>query len=397
MAWGHDVSTLERAVRILCLNSGSSSLKFSLYALAHGSETLVSAGAVERIGLGEGVFWLRDGAGSELERTLGDFPDCRRAIEGAFDAFHRHGSGSVNAVGHRVVHGGATHSRPERVTPALLTELKGLVPLAPLHLPSAIQAIESVSAHFPDLPQVACFDTAFHRRMPELAQRLPLPQELWEEGVRRYGFHGLSYEYVLGELGPRADERIIIAHLGNGASLAAVRGDQPIDTTMGFTPAAGLMMGTRAGDLDPGVLLYLINEKAYEAGELERLVNEESGLLGVSGLTSDMKTLLERRATSPAAARAVALFCYQARKHIGALAAVLGGLDTLVFTGGIGERAAVVRQEICNGLEPLGVTLDPTRVDDVVLSAAGSPCTVRVIATNEDLMIARHTRKTFRW
>jgi acetate kinase len=276
-----------------------------------------------------------------------------------------------------------------------MTTLRKLVPFAPLHLPPELQGIEAVASRFPGLPQVACFDTAFHRRMPELAQRFPLPRELWEEGVRRYGFHGLSYEYILEALGTAAHGRTIIAHLGNGASMAAVRDGQPLDTTMGFTPAGGFMMGTRSGDLDPGIVLYLMNEKGYDARRLERLVNHEAGLLGVSGISPDMKTLLEQRESSPSAAQAVEMFCYQVRKQIGALTAVLGGLDLLVFTGGIGERAAPVRWEICRGLEYLGIAVDRernhTHADPI--STSGSRCTVRVIPTQEDLMIARHTRK----
>jgi acetate kinase len=261
-------------------------------------------------------------------------------------------------------------------------------------LPSAIQGIEAVAARFPGLPQVACFDTAFHRRMPEMAQRFPLSRDLWHEGIRRYGFHGLSYEYIAATLGAAAQGRLVIAHLGNGASLAAVLNGQPLDTTMGFTPTGGLMMGTRSGDLDPGLLIHLMHEKGHDAGQLDALVNHQAGLLGVSGISPDMKTLLEQREREPHAAQAVELFCYQLRKHIGALTAVLGGLDTLVFTGGIGERAAPVRWEVCRGLAYLGIDLDAQKnaVHAEVISTPGSICTVRVTPTNEDLMIARHTR-----
>jgi acetate kinase len=253
-----------------------------------------------------------------------------------------------------------------------------------------------VADRFPDLPQVACFDTAFHRSMPALAQRLPLPRALGGEALRRYGFHGLSYEYVIGVLGADGRGRTIIAHLGNGASLVAIRDGRPMDTTMGLTPIGGIVMGTRTGDLDPGVLLFLMREEGYDARRLERLVAMESGLLGISAVSSDMKTLLERRATDPRAADAVASFCYSVRKQIGAFAAVLGGVDLLVFTGGIGERAAPVRGEICQGLEHLGIRLDPRKNADnaMSISAPDSACGVRVIPTNEDLMIARHTWAT---
>jgi len=230
--------------------------------------------------------------------------------------------------------------------------------------------------------------------MPELARRFPLPRALWDEGLRRYGFHGLSYEYVVERLGSAVGRRTIIAHLGNGASLVALREGRPLDTTMGLTPTGGLVMGTRSGDLDPGLLLYLMRQKGYDAGRLERLLNAEAGLLGISDISPDMKTLLAERDRDPRAAEAVAMFCYSVRKHVGALAAILGGLDTLVFTGGIGERAAPVRWEICEGLEHLGVELDSRKnsVDADTISPPNGPCTVRVIPTNEDLMIARHTR-----
>ncbi len=271
----------------------------------------------------------------------------------------------------------------------------GLIPFAPLHLPEEIRAIKDVADHFPGLPQAVCFDTAFHRRMPELARRFPLPRALWDDGVRRYGFHGISYEYIMQTLGEPAPARVIIAHLGNGASMAAVRDGVPIDTTMGFTPAGGFMMGTRSGDLDPGVPVYLLKEKGYDAARLDRLMNRESGLLGVSGVTADMKKLLEIRNSNPDARQAVAMFCYQLRKSVGALAAALGGLDLLVFTGGIGERAAAVRWTVAAGLEHLGIRLDQRRNDAHAdtISSPGSSCIVRIIPTNEDLMIARHTSR----
>src|SRR5262249_1404547 len=227
------------------------------------------------------------------------------------------------AAGHRVVHGGPNHSSSERVDESLLAELRRLVPFAPLHLPSAIKGIEAVKARFPGMPQVACFDTAFHRAMPEVAQRFPLSRNLWDEGVRRYGFHGLSYEYIVATLGAAAGGRLIIAHLGNGASLAAVLNGQPLDTTMGFTPTGGLIMGTGSGDLDPGVLIHFMRANGYDWKRVDEMVNNEAGLLGVSSISPDMRTLLEQRGHDPHAALAVEMFCYSLRKHIGAMAAVL--------------------------------------------------------------------------
>jgi acetate kinase len=379
---------------ILCINSGSSSLKFALYHLGEQTAVQLADGAVERIGLDDGHLWLRGADHATLREGHGDFSSHVVAVEAAFTAAQGLGFPRPAAVGHRVVHGGPEYTAPARVDAKLLATLRHLVAFAPLHLPGALQGIEAVAARFPDLPQVACFDTAFHRRMPEVAQRFPLSRDLWHEGVRRYGFHGLSYEYIVETLGTAAQGRVIIAHLGNGASLAAVHNGQPLETTMGFTPTGGLMMGTRSGDLDPGVLLYLLHEKGYDERQLEHLVNHQAGLLGVSGISPDMKTLLEQRDREPHAAQAVELFCYQIRKHIGALTAVLGGLDTLVFTGGIGERAAPVRWAVCQGLAYLDIDLDPDRNAQhaEIISTPGSAGTVRVIPTNEDLMIARHTR-----
>ena len=379
---------------ILCLNSGSSSLKFALYRIGDGEETRLARGAVERIGLSGGRLWLEGKDDNKLADIHRDFPDFAASAEGISAAAKNLGFPPPVAAGHRVVHGGPNHSSSEQVDASLLAELRRLIPFAPLHLPSAIEGIEAVKARFPAMPQVACFDTAFHRSMPNVAQRFPLSRALWDAGVRRYGFHGLSYEYIMSSLGAAARGRLIIAHLGNGASLAAVLNGQPVDTTMGFTPTGGLMMGTRSGDLDPGVLLHLIRDESYDWKQVDELVNEHAGLLGVSGVSPDMKTLLDCREREPNAAEAVELFCYQLRKHIGAMAAVLSGLDTLVFTGGIGERAAAVREEVCTGLAYLGIRLDThtNMADAEIISAPESACTVRVMRTNEDLMIARHTR-----
>src|SRR6185312_11049012 len=379
---------------ILCLNSGSSSLKFTLYRLAEREEALVN-GAVERIGVAGSRVWARDNKGSSVLNEQRPFASHREALVALFHVFQGGRFPKPETAGHRVVHGGPDHLKPERITPELIGDLQRCVPLAPLHLPAQIQVMEFVTAAEPSLPQVACFDTGFHRTMPEVAQRFPLPRRFWDEGMRRYGFHGLSFEYVVGALGGASKGAIIIAHLGNGASLAAVRDGQPMDTTMALTPTAGLMMGTRTGDLDPGALFYLMNEKGYDPARLAHLVNEESGLLGVSAITSDMKRLIDTSSSDPRAAQALELFCYLARKQIGAMAAALGGLDLLVFTGGIGEHAAPIREKICSGLGFLGIEFDAARNDQHadVISRDGTRCAVRVIPTNEDLMIARHTRR----
>jgi acetate kinase len=388
----HDASSDKHV--ILCLNSGASFLKFALYRLGRAVDVRLARGAVEDIGLPGGRLWVHGINDRPLTDVRHEFPTHVSAAAGINAAIKDLGFAEPIAIGHRLPHGGPTHTTSERVDATLLGALRKLIPFAPLQLPSAILGIEAMASRFPDLPQVACFDTAFHRRMPEVAQRFPLPRRLWREGIRRYGFHGLSFEYVVTSLGAAAHGRLIIAHLGHASSLTAVLNGRPLDTTMGFTPAGGLMMATRSGDLDPGVLIHLLQRKHLDADQLEELVNEDAGLLGVSGISLDMKTLLEQRTIEPHAAEAVELFCYQLRKHIGALTAVLGGLDNLVFTGGIGEHAASVRAEVCNGLEYLGICLDPTRntVHTRIISVPGSSCTVMVIPTNEDLMIARHTR-----
>jgi acetate kinase len=308
----------------------------------------------------------------------------------------RIGFSSLAAVGHRVVHGGMHFSDPQQITPELLDELRRLCPIDPAHLPEEIALIEAFLRSSPDLPQVVCFDTAFHRDLPRVARLLPIPRRFDAAGIRRYGFHGLSYTFLMEELartaGPAAvNARIILAHLGAGASLAAVRGGKCMDTSMAFTPAAGLVMGTRTGDLDPGALLYLLRTEQLTAERGEELVNRQSGLLGVSEISSDMRDLLSRQQSDLRAAEAVTLFCYQAKKWIGAFAAALGGLDTLVFAGGIGENAAEVRSRICDGLGFLGIELDPqrNRSNAAVISTDTSPATVRVIRTDEELVIAK--------
>ena len=307
---------------------------------------------------------------------------------------------SVKAVGHRVVHG-MTHSEPEQVTRKLLTQLHRITPYAPEHLPREIGLIEAFSRRHPTLPQVACFDTAFHRTMPSVAKLLPIPRRYAARGVERYGFHGLSYTYLMEELGRldpvAAKGRVILAHLGNGASMAAVHHGKGVDTSMGFTPTSGLVMSTRTGDLDPGLVYYLARTEGMTAAHFQRMVNHESGLLGVSGTSSDLRDLLATDAGDVRATEAVALFCYQAKKWIGSFTAVLGGLDTLVFAGGIGEHAPLVRERICDGLGFLGIDLNRTRnaKNAPLISADAGRVKVRVIRTDEELMIARSVTRIF--
>jgi acetate kinase len=378
---------------VLCINVGSSSCKFALYSISSGAESLIADGAADRIGSSSGKIRVHDANGRLLAESDRMLARPQVAVDALFDEFERLKLPPLDAVGHRIVHGGPHHVAPEIVTPAVLDDLKSLIPFAPLHMPGGIEGIETVAARYPKLPQVTCFDTAFHRGMPERAERFPLPRDLWDAGIRRYGFHGISYEYILQALGADVPARLIIAHLGNGASMAAVLNGHPHDTTMGFTPAGGFMMGTRPGDLDPGVTIYLLEQKRFDAKRLAELVNLKSGLLGVSGLSSDVKTLLDARAANSDAAMAIEMFCYQIRKSVGALAAGLGGLDMLIFTGGIGEHAAAVRAEVCDGLAYLGLAIDPRRNDsnEDTIGSADSKCRVRVIPTNENLMVARHT------
>lgn len=375
------LGAMAHAWRVLCVNAGSSSLKIAVYDMGPCDENCIAEGEVEGVGSGHGRLKLfgRDHSVDE-ERA---FPRLADAVEAALEALGAEFLTSIQGVGHRVVHGGQHRDGPSRVDAALVAELRALVPWAPLHQAGALDAIDSVGRRLADIPHVACFDTAFHRRLPKLAQRLPLPEWLWEAGVRRYGFHGLSFESVTSELGSELAPRTVIAHLGNGASLVALRDGQPVETTMGFTPAGGVTMGTRSGDLDPGVLLYLLRERGFDADRLDRLVNQEAGLLGVSGQTSDMRTLLEIREAVPDADLAVSLFCRGVRKAIGSLAAVLGGIDLLVFTGAIGERSDRIRQEILAGLGHLGIGAAGDRT-------SAATCAVRIVPTRENLVIARH-------
>ncbi len=363
--------------RVLTINGGSSSIKFALFT-ADASPRRLLTGTVERVGLPGGP------------------PDYEHAVARMFDQLdERFGLATVAAVGHRIVHGGPRYSQPETITQEVLDELERIIPLDPLHLPGEIELIEALRRRLPNAPQVACFDTAFHHDMPRVAQQLPIPRRYEAAGVRRYGFHGLSYAYLMEELArldaKAARGRVVLAHLGAGASMAAVRGGQCVDTTMGFTPTAGLVMASRTGDIDPGLLVYMIRNEGMNADQLEDLVNRRSGMAGVSEGNPDMRDLLARQAGDPRAAEAVALFCYHARRWIGAMTAALGGLDALVFAGGIGENAAEVRSRICADLGFLGVRLDEKRnaANEGLISADGSAALARVIRTDEESMIVR--------
>ena len=378
---------------ILTINAGSSSLKFALY--DQGRQRL--RGLVERIHEAPRLSLHEEAAGTEGFTVEGT--GHAAVAHALLDWLEGHvGQASFAAVGHRVVHGGRTHDQARRVDAALLDELDELVPLAPLHQPQALAIIRQIHEHWPDLPQVACFDTAFHRTQPWLNQCYALPRQLTDEGIQRYGFHGLSYEYVIDEVRRRdddaaADGRIIVAHLGNGASMAAIKDGRSVETTMGFSTLAGLPMGTRPGDLDPGVLLHLLIEKQMPAEALQDLLYDASGLLGISGLSRNMADLLARR-VAPEAAEAIEFFCHHARRHLAGLTAALGGLDRLVFTGGIGANSPEIRARICDGLGYLGLALDAGRNagHERVVSSDGSPVLVEAFKTDEELVIARHAR-----
>jgi acetate kinase len=349
-------------MRVLVLNSGSTSVKVAIF----------DAGQPRRFSV------TGRGAGASLLDRIGAEVDWQ----------------SLAAVGHRVVHGGERHTRPCRIDDTVLADVRALSPYDPTHLPAQLALIEEISRLRPDLPQIACFDTAFHASLPAVARMLPLPRRLYQGGVRRYGFHGLSYQWAVDEVARRwgpaaAGGRLVLAHLGGGASLAAVRDGRSVDTTMGFSPAGGLPMGTRSGDVDPGVVAYLARSEGLTAEGFAALASAESGLLGISGISGDLRVLAERSATDPHAAQAIALFCYEVKKGIGAYAAALGGIDRLVFTGGIGEHDAGVRARICEGLGFLGIVLDQQRNarHAPVISAAQAPVAVEVVAADEERMV----------
>ena len=386
--------------RVLTINGGSSSIKFALFEVGAALRQILG-GELERIGLPKATLRVKGSNPADNFSRPVTAADHTAAVGALMEWIEEHsGRDALAAVGHRVVHGGPKYSKPQQVTAEMVEELHRFSPFDPEHLPLEIELIEAFRQRHPGLPQVACFDTAFHRTMPRVATLLPIPRRYEAQGVRRYGFHGLSYEFLMEELAHLADPaatkgRVILAHLGNGASLAAVRDGKSIDTSMGFTPTAGLVMSSRSGDLDPGLVSYLARTEQMSAAQFQKMVNHESGLLGVSETSSDMRDLLERETQDIRAAEAVALFCYQAKKWIGAFAAALGGLDTLVFAGGIGENAPPVRERICDGLGFLGVELDRERnvKNAPLVSSDTVRVKVRVIHTDEELMIARSTAR----
>jgi acetate kinase len=389
-------STIEaKQSNVLTINGGSSSIKFAVYQTDEPFSRLLH-GNIDRIGLPDSKLTFTREKENKKDTLIIKASDHRSAANFLIDWLEKQIDFSlIKGVGHRVVHG-MHHTNPEIITPELLDELHRITPYDPDHLPAELELIEVFSQRHPKLTQVACFDTAFHQTMPRVAKLLPIPRRFDEKGIQRYGFHGLSYSYLLEELarvaGPKAaNGRVILAHLGNGASMAAVKDGKSIDTSMGFTPASGIMMGTRPGDLDPGVAWYIIKSEQLTTKQFNNLINHESGLLGISETSSDMHDLLALEKEDIQAAEAVSLFCYQAKKCIGTFAAILGGLDTLVFAGGIGENASVVRSRICEGLAFLGIELDTKQneANAPVISIKNGKAVVRVIHTNEELMIAK--------
>ncbi|HCE09314.1 MAG TPA: acetate/propionate family kinase [Oxalobacteraceae bacterium] len=380
---------------ILAVNGGSSSIKFALFESAPLQPIL--KGSIQGVGIAQGNFVVKGVSQADDFTRSVKVPDHVTAVALLMDWIGaRIEPGALVAVGHRVVHGGPKYWEARRITPEMMGELRQLSPFDPEHMPEEILLAEAFQRRFPDLSQIACFDTAFHRDMPRVARLLPIPRRYEAKGVRRYGFHGLSYAYLMQELehvGGRkaANARVVLAHLGNGASMAAVREGRSVDTTMAFTPASGLPMSTRSGDVDPGLASFLARSENMTASQFDHMANHESGLLGISETSADMRDLLACASDDRRAAEAVELFCYQAKKSIGAYAAVLGGLDTLVFAGGIGENASPVRARICEGLGFLGIELHAARnlAHANVISTDASRVTVRVIRTDEELMIAR--------
>jgi acetate kinase len=379
-------------IALLALNSGSSSLKFGLFLAEGGDVRLAYRGAIEGIGTAGGRLWMRSAVGQDVfdhEHAISKQAD---AIEAIAEKLHELPFPSLAGIGHRVVHGGPFLQEHQRITPQVLEQLEGAIHFAPLHVPVALSLIRAAQKRFPGVPEFACFDTAFHRTLPEVAARLPLPERFWKAGVRRYGFHGLSCESVLHTFGTDVPRRMIVAHLGNGASLTAIADGISVDTTMGLTPTGGVVMGTRSGDLDPGVLLHIERATGCGVDEMEKLLDKESGLLGISGLSSDMRRL-HQAADNPQANLAIEIFSRSVKKAIAGFIPILEGLDLLVFAGGIGEHDSAVRERICSGLQPFGVVLNPSSnaADLSTISAVASLVRVRIIPSEEEAQIARHT------
>ena len=380
---------------ILTINAGSSSIKFALFE-AGAVLRRVYAGTIEQIGLPGAALRIEGAEPADSMSERVSAPDHTAAMSVLIDWIEKRGdTNALSGVGHRVVHGGPSYSAPQRITPELLDELRRISSFDPQHLPQEILLIETLARRFPDLPQIVCFDTAFFHDLPRVARLLPIPRRYEAKGVRRYGFHGLSYAFLMDELARQAGteaakSRVVLAHLGNGASLAAMHQGKPVDTSMGFTPAAGVPMGTRSGDLDPGLASYFSRTENMNPEQFNKMVNFQSGLLGISEISSDMRELLDREEQDIRAAEAIALFCYQIRKWIGAFAAAMGGLDQLVFAGGVGENAPQVRARICDGLGFLGINLDDTRNarNASLISPDADRVDVRVIRTDEEVMIA---------
>ncbi len=384
---------------ILVLNSGSSSIKFTLYA----ADAVQLSGQISGLGARPHLSFNSRLSGRRTEQPLTDADGSSQsaALATLLPLLEQELAGrTVDAVGHRVVHGGVSHTAPVQITDDVLAELRALEPLAPLHQPHNLAGIVAARAAFPDALQTACFDTAFHRNHPWVNDTFALPRALYDEGVRRYGFHGLSYEYICSYLRLNAPEiyagKVIVAHLGNGASMCAIRDGKSIGSTMGFTALDGLPMGTRCGQLDPGVVLYLLQTKNMTADDVADLLYKESGLKGMSGISQDMRTLTQ--SNDPRAGEAIDYFVFRIRRELGAMSAVLGGLDTLVFTGGIGENSALIRERVCSDQDWLGLSLDPEKNEAGLenISADGSRIQTLVIATNEDETIRRHTEALMR-
>lgn len=386
-------------MHILALNTGSSSLKFAVYDVGCtplDGQAALRYGTIDRIGDAQSRVSI--GVNGEPQTIAIPIHDQIAALEWLTADLQREQiSGQLAAIGHRIVHGGAAYRHSVRITRSVRDALGALIPLAPNHLPNELRAVDAMARLAPELPQIACFDTEFHGGIPFEARWFGIPRSLSEDGVVRYGFHGISYEYVVHDLRGRGamGARMIVAHLGNGASMAAVRDGRSVDTSMGFTPIGGFTMSTRSGDLDPGVLLYLLRDRSFSIDEVSAIVTESGGLLGLSGTSADMRDLLARTTIDQHAAEAVAVFCYQVRKFLGAYVAVLGGLDTLVFTGGIGENSPEIRARVCDSLDCFGIRIDEGRnvANASIISADGAPVDVHVIRTNEELMIARHAAR----